>query len=52
MFFTIVNKRRLGMGSKTVLSVDKDFVPLENVNVLSSTLVMIYRAMPRLLRAE
>jgi len=52
VFFTMVNERRLGIGPKTALSVDKDFDALENVNVLSSTLVRLYRAMPPLLRIE
>jgi len=34
-FFTIVNWNRLGTGLKTVLSIDRDFVPAENVKVLS-----------------
>ena len=31
----------LGTGPKTALSIDRDFDPAENVNVLSSTLVML-----------
>ena len=42
----MVNKIRLGMGPKTRLSIDRDFYPGANVNVLSSTLVKLYRAMP------
>ena len=44
VFLTIVNKRRFGMGTTTALSIDKDFDPAENMNVLSSTLVTLYRA--------
>ena len=52
LLFTIVNKRRLGIGPNTALSIDWDFDLLENVNVLSSTLVKFYRAMPPLSRVE
>jgi len=52
VFFTMLNKSYWVMGPKTELSIDKDFDPLENVNVLSSTLVKLYRAMPPSLRVE
>jgi len=45
VFFTMVNKRRLRMGPKSALSADKYFDPVENVNVLGSTLVKLYCAM-------
>ena len=32
------------MGPRTALSIDKDFDPAENVNILCSTLVTIKRA--------
>jgi hypothetical protein len=44
--FTMVNNRRLGIGLKTALFLDKNFNPLGNVNVLSSTIVKLYREMP------
>ena len=44
--FNLVNKMRLGMGPKTRLSIDREFDPGANVNVLSSTLVKLYRAIP------
>ena len=44
--FIMVNKILLGMGPKTRLSIDRDFDPGANVNVLSSILVKLYRAMP------
>jgi len=44
--FTMVNNRRLGIGLKTALFLDKDFNPLGNVNVFSSTIVKLYREMP------
>jgi hypothetical protein len=37
--FTIVNKRSFGMIPKAALSMGKDCGPLEEVKVLSSTLV-------------
>ena len=40
-FLTMVKSRILGTGPKTALSIDRDFDPAENVNVLSSTLVML-----------
>lgn len=39
VFFTIVNRRRLGIGTNNALSMDRDCDPLENVEVLVSTLV-------------
>ena len=39
-FLTMV-KRRFGTRPKTALSIDRDFDLAENVNVLSSTLVML-----------
>jgi hypothetical protein len=42
----MVNNRRLGMGPETRLSTDRDFYPGADVDVLSSTLVKLYRAMP------
>jgi hypothetical protein len=50
VFFTMVNKRRFGIGPKTALSVDRDPETLEKVNVLSSNLVRLYLALPSLLR--
>ena len=50
VFFTIGNKRRLGIGPNTALSMDRYFDPLENENDLSPTLVKLYHAMPPLLR--
>jgi len=44
LFLTMVNKRHFGMGPTTALSIDRDFEPAANVNVLSSTLVRLYRA--------
>jgi len=52
VFFTIVKKKRLGTRPKIALSIDKEFDRLENVNVLSSNLVILYRAMPPLVRVE
>ena len=43
-FLTMVQCRSLGTGPKTALSIDRDFYPSENVKVLSSTLVMLSRA--------
>ena len=43
-FLTMVKRRRFGTGPKTALSIDRDFDQEENVNILSSTLVMLYRA--------
>ena len=40
-FLTMVKKRCLGTGPKTALSINRDFDPAENVNVLSSNLVML-----------
>ena len=40
----MVEKRSLGMEPNTALSIDRDFDQEENVNILSSTLVMLYRA--------
>jgi len=39
VFLTMVNSRRFGMGHRTALSMDRDFDPAANVNVLSLTLV-------------
>jgi len=36
------------MGPRTALSIHRDFDPADNVNVLSSTLVRLYRARPPL----
>jgi len=44
VFLNKVNKRRYGIGSRTALSIDKDFDPAENVNVLSSTVGRLQRA--------
>jgi hypothetical protein len=44
VFIIIVNSRRLGMGPRTAFSIDGDFNPAENVNVLRSILVRLYRA--------
>jgi len=52
VFWTIVKKRRFGMGPRTALSTDNDFYPAENMNVLSSTLVRLYRARLPLLSIE
>jgi len=41
---TMVNNRLLGMGLRTALSIDRDFDPAVNVNVLSSTLVSLQGA--------
>jgi len=38
VFLTMVKNRSFGMGTRTALSVDRDFDPSANVNVLSSTL--------------
>ena len=46
----MVKKKTFMNGSKTALSMDKDFNPLGDVNVLISTVVKLYRAMPHLLR--
>jgi len=48
----LVNRRRLGMGPKTALSIDKVFDSAEKVNVLSSTLVSLYRARDPLFNVE
>ena len=48
----MVNKRRLVIGPNTALSIDKEFDPLENVKVLSSTLVKFYRPRKPLLRVQ
>jgi len=40
------------MGPKTTLSIDRNFDPAENVNVLSTTLVMLNRARLRLLNVQ
>ena len=40
-FLTMVKRRLFGTGPKKALSIDSDFDPAENVNVLSSTLVML-----------
>jgi hypothetical protein len=50
VFFDMVNKSRLGIGRKTALSMYKDVNPAGNANVLSSTLVNLYSAMPPSLR--
>jgi len=50
--FNLVNKMRLGMGPKTRLSIDREFDVGANVNVLSSTLFKLYRAMPTSSRVE
>jgi hypothetical protein len=44
VFFTVVNKRRFGIGPKSALSIDRELEPLENVNVLSSILVRLHMA--------
>ena len=41
VFLTMVNQRYFGMGTMTALSIDNDFNPAENVNVMSSTLVRL-----------
>ena len=48
----MVNSRRFGTGPKIALYIDRDFDPAENVNVFSSTLVMIYHARTPLLNVE
>lgn len=50
-FLIIVNKRRLGSGPKTALSIDRDCDPAEKVNVLSATRVRLYRAIAPLYKA-
>ena len=40
----MVNKRILGTGPRTALSIDRDFDPAEKVKVVSSTLVSLYCA--------
>ena len=40
----MVNNGRFGMGPRTALHTDNDYDPAANVNVLSSTLVRLYRA--------
>jgi len=40
-FLTMVNNIRFGMGPRTALSIENDFHPAENMNVLSSTLVRL-----------
>ena len=52
VFQTMVNRRRLGMGPRTALSLDTEFDPAENVNVLTSTVVGLYRATLHLLGVE
>jgi len=44
VFFTSVNIKGFGRIPSTALSVDRDFEPLANVKVLSSTLVKLYLA--------
>jgi len=51
VFFTMVKIRRFGMGPNTALSIEID-CSLENVKVLSSTLVKLYLASIPLLRAS
>jgi len=48
----MVDNRRFGVGPRTALSIDNDFVPAEYVNILSSTLVWLYRARLPLLSVE
>ena len=38
---TMENNRRLGLGVRAALSIEKDFNEAENVNALSSTLVRL-----------
>ena len=45
-FFTMVNKRRFGIGPKLALFMDKYDNPVGNAKVFSSILVKLYRAMP------
>ena len=52
VFLIMVNNRRFGTGPRKALSIDRDFDPAANVNVLSSTLVWLYRARFRLLMVE
>ena len=52
VFFIMVNKIRFGMGPKTRLSIDREFDPGANVNVMSSTLVKLYRAIAPPLRVS
>ena len=40
-FLTVVKKVRFGTRSNTALSIERDFDPAENMNALSSTLVML-----------
>ena len=46
LFLSIVNRLCIGSGPRTALSMDNDFGPLENTNILSSTLVKLYLANP------
>jgi len=39
VFLNTVNSRRFGMEPRTALSIERDFDPATNVNVLNSTLV-------------
>jgi len=43
-FLIMVNSRLLGRGPSTALTIDRDLDPVENVKVLRSTMVMLYRA--------
>jgi hypothetical protein len=52
VFFIMVNKIRFGMGPKTRLSIDREFDPEANVNVLCSNLVKLYRAIAPPLRVS
>jgi len=40
VFLTMVKRRRFGTVPKTALSIDRDFDPADNVNVLISTIVV------------
>ena len=51
VFFITVNRRRLGIGRNTALCMDSDCAPLQNVEVLSSTVVTLYFAKAPLQRA-
>ena len=45
VFFTVVNRRRVGIGRNMALCMDSDCAPLQNVEVLSSTVVTLYLSM-------
>ena len=44
VFLIMVNSRRFGRGPNAAFSIDRDLDTAENVKVLRSTLVMLYRA--------